>query len=111
MLLPECRSVHCQCFAGELALLERNPLAGMKAPSAPPKRKHILAESEIAQLLKTAKASACYALIFTALATSMRIGELLGLPWRDVRIWLLSLVEMRGLEPLTPCLQSRCSTS
>jgi hypothetical protein len=23
----------------------------------------------------------------------------------------LSMVEMRGLEPLTPCLQSRCSTS
>ena len=28
-----------------------------------------------------------------------------------IRIGVFYLVELRGLEPLTPCLQSRCSSS
>jgi hypothetical protein len=31
--------------------------------------------------------------------------------WTSVRKISLNWVELRGLEPLTPCLQSRCSSS
>ena len=68
----------------ELGLIDRNPVANMKAPRAPKREQRILTLPELQRLLKAAEGSPLYPLLYLAIVTSMRVGELFGLAWRDV---------------------------
>jgi integrase len=73
-------------YAIDLELCDRNPLQRLKAPKAPTREQRILELEEVQKLLATAKGSPWFALFFTAIATSMRQGELLGLTWDNVHL-------------------------
>jgi integrase len=64
----------------------RSPIEREKAPRAEKREQRILTLAEVHKLLATAKEhfAPWYALVFVALATSMRQGELFALTWRDV---------------------------
>jgi integrase len=68
----------------DLGLLDRNPIDRMMAPRAPKREQHILTLTEVRKLLKAAQGSQWYPLMYLAIATSMREGELFALGWRDV---------------------------
>ena len=66
--------------------LLRNPINGVKLPSAPKKEISILTPAEQAALHTAANASptlSAFGIIFT-LSTGIRLGELIGLQWGDV---------------------------
>jgi integrase len=65
-------------------ILDRNPIGRMEAPAAPKAEQHILTLQEVKKLLKAVQGSQWYPLIYLAIATSMREGELFALAWRDV---------------------------
>jgi integrase len=73
-------------YAIDLEMCDRNPLQCLRAPKAPKKEQRILELEEISKLLATGQGSPWFPLFFTALATSMRQGELFGLTWDDVRV-------------------------
>ena len=68
----------------ELGILDRNPIANLKKPSASKAEQHIPTLPELKRLLEAAKETPSYAFIFPAIATSMRFGELTALSWHDV---------------------------
>ena len=68
----------------ELGILDRNPIANLKKPSASKAEQHIPTLPELKRLLEAAKETPSYAFIFLAIATSMRFGELTALSWHDV---------------------------
>jgi integrase len=71
-------------YAMDLDLCDRSPLQRLRAPKAPKKPQRIFELEEVGQLLAAAEGSTWLALFFTAVATSMRQGELFGLTWDDV---------------------------
>lgn len=71
-------------YAMDLDLCDRNPLQRLRAPKAPKKLQHAYGLEEVGKLLATAEGSPWYPLFFTAIATSMRQGELFGLTWDNV---------------------------
>ena len=73
-------------YAVDLGLVDRNPVATLKAPKVKRKEMHILSLGESGKLLKTASESEWYTLVYLAIATSMRQGELFGLQWKNVHL-------------------------
>ena len=65
-------------------LLARNPAQGVKVPSWSRKEVQVWNEEQAARFLEAARSTRLYALFHAALATGMRLGELLGLTWNDV---------------------------
>jgi integrase len=65
-------------------LLETNPTQGTILPRWKKKEMQILDEEQISQFLHTARLSPYYGIYHFAIATGMRMGELLGLKWKDV---------------------------
>ncbi len=65
--------------------LERNPAAAIDGP---PDRRgegaRVLAPEAVPSYLEVARRYRCYPILFTALYTGLRQGELLGLSWTDV---------------------------
>jgi integrase len=68
-------------YAIDLEMCDRNPLQRLHAPKAPKKQQNVYGLEEVEKLLAAAEGSPWFALFFTAIATSMRQGELLGLTW------------------------------
>jgi len=68
----------------KLGLIGRNVCAAVDPPR--PRRKRIvtLAPEDVHKLLKASQDTPYYLLFYTAIYTGMRLGELLGLPWREV---------------------------
>ena len=64
----------------------RNPLDVVKTPKATSTEMKFLDENQVKKLLQTAKETDAwnYALLYLALVTGMRHGELLALKWEDV---------------------------
>jgi integrase len=81
----------------DLGLLDRNPIDRMKAPRAPKREQHILTLTEVKKLLKAAQRSQWYTLLYLAIATSMREGELFALAWRDVDLKRGTLYVRQGI--------------
>jgi integrase len=73
-------------YAVELGLLDRSPLAGMKGPRLPRTEPRILSLKEANKLLAIARNSEWYPLLYLALVTAMRQGELFGLTWGSVNL-------------------------
>lgn len=65
-------------------LLPRNPAEGVKSPPRSRRELQVWNEEQAARFLEAARSTRYYALFYLALATGMRIGELLGLTWDDV---------------------------
>jgi integrase len=68
-------------YAVELRLLDRSPLANLKGPAVPKTEPRILSLKEVGKLLDTAQGTEWYGLLYLAIVTSMRQGELFGLTW------------------------------
>lgn len=67
-----------------LGLVHRNVADMVDAPRVPRKEMAILSEEQAQSLLAAARGDRLEALYVVALGTGMRLGELLGLRWRDV---------------------------
>lgn len=65
-------------------LLPRNPAQGARPPARSSREVQVWDEEQAGRFLETARSTRLYALFYTALATGMRLGELLGLTWGDV---------------------------
>jgi len=70
--------------AVEWDMIERNPFRGVKVPKALRHEHPFWTEKEAAMFLTAAKSTRHYATFYVALATGLRIGELLALTWDDV---------------------------
>ncbi len=70
----------------DVGILDRNPIGRTKAPRAEKAEQHILTLAETKKLLVTARDHfpSWHALLYLAIETSMRQGELFALTWRDV---------------------------
>lgn len=71
--------------------LGRNPAELVDPPSPRNKPMRTLAPGEVELLLEKAQGSYNYPVIYTALSTGLRQGELLGLRWRDIDLDMLSI--------------------
>jgi integrase len=66
--------------------LPRNPLANVDKPRAPKADIQIPTEAQVRAILKAAKGTRDYPLVLLAVVSGLRLGELLGLRWRDVNL-------------------------
>jgi integrase len=72
--------------AVRMRLLVSNPCEGVDRPRAVRPEVAHLAREEVARLLEAAKGDRLEALYVLAVASGLRLGELLGLRWRDVSL-------------------------
>jgi integrase len=70
--------------AVEWQLLARDPTTGVRAPQAEHHEMRVLSPEEARHLLEVANGRAFGALIYVAIATGARLGELLALRWQDL---------------------------
>jgi integrase len=68
----------------QLGLLHRNPAAVVTRPKVPTKEMQILSLDQAQKFLQVASEHRLYALFRLALLGGLRLGELLGLQWKDV---------------------------
>ncbi|WP_438335198.1 tyrosine-type recombinase/integrase [Clostridium cochlearium] len=68
----------------EYKIIDEIPTKNIKIGKPVPIKKKALTDNEIDNLLKTFKNDKYYLLIFLAINTGMRLGELLGLTWDNV---------------------------
>lgn len=72
-------------FAVREDLIVKNPCRHLQIPKKPKKTKRALTQDEQDRFLKESKLQTSYfPIFFTALATGMRVNEILGLTWDDV---------------------------
>jgi integrase len=74
-----------------LGLVQRNVADMVDAPRIPQREMAILSETQVQRLLEVAAGDHLEALYVVALATGMRLGELLALRWKDVDLEAASL--------------------
>ena len=77
--------------------LGRNPCDLVDTPSTSKKEMRTLTADELETLLKAAEDNPSYPLIYTAVSSGLRQGELLALRWRDVDLPLVSISVSRSL--------------
>ena len=78
-------------YAVRQGYLGRNPCELVDPPSPRKKLMRTLTPSEVEVLLDTAKDNYYYPVIYTAVSTGLRQAELLGLRWRDIDLFMLSI--------------------
>jgi integrase len=103
-------------------LLARNPADAVEAPRPPRHEMRVLTPDGVQRLLAACEDSELYAIVFVAVATGLREGEILALRWSDVDLHgssahvtrTLQYVSGRGLlfrEPKTSRSRRRVSLS
>lgn len=65
-------------------LLNTDPTAGLRAPRVPRKEKKVLTPGELEKLLEAAEGYKHYPVIRLLAVTGARLGEVLGLSWKDI---------------------------
>jgi integrase len=78
-------------FAVRQGYLGRNPAELVDAPSPRKKAMRTLTPGEVEVLFENAQDNYYYPVIYTAVSTGLRQAELLGLRWRDVDLYMLSI--------------------
>ncbi|NEZ46532.1 site-specific integrase [Clostridium niameyense] len=73
-----------RCAKEEYKIIDNIPIKNIKIGKPIPTRKKALTDAEIENLLESFKGDKYYLLIFLAVNTGMRLGELLGLTWDNV---------------------------
>lgn len=76
------RSVFNQAL--EWDIIKKNPFRGVKLPKVPHEERRFWTEKEAAIFLTAVKGSRHYTILYVALATGLRINELLALTWDDL---------------------------
>lgn len=72
-------------FAIQEDLIVKNPCHNLQIPKKPKKVKKVLSKDEEIIFMNEAKlSSSYYPMYYTALATGMRVNEILGLTWDDI---------------------------
>jgi len=84
-------------YAVRQGYLGRNPCELVDPPSWKGKPMRTLTPGEVEVLFDTAKDSHFYPLYYSAVSTGLRQGELLGLRWRDIDLYMLSISVIRVL--------------
>lgn len=81
-------------------LLARNPVAKVKLP--PARKVHVPPYSieECSLILKQAEGHLCYNGLYCAMTLGLRIGECLGLQWKDIRGQKIHIARQHDGEPL-----------
>lgn len=74
--------------AVDLDILPTNPCLGVKVPPELVDTVELWTPEETVHFMEVAKDFRIYPLIYTAITTGLREGELLGLRWRDLETWL-----------------------
>ena len=94
--------IHLICsHAEDLGLIPFDPTEKVIPPRPPDEEMQILDESQISQLLLAVKGTWYEALVYIAVTTGMRIGELLGLKWDDIDWGAKTIRVERQLENIT----------
>jgi integrase len=83
--------------AVKMGIIVRNVADAVDPPHPRHKVIQTLGVADVPGFLKSARESPYYTLFSTALFTGMRLGELLGLRWRDVDLGLASLSVVQAL--------------
>jgi integrase len=78
-------------YAVRQGYLGRNPCELVDAPSWKGKTMRTLTPSEVEVLFDVARDNYCYPIFYTAVSTGLRQAELLGLRWRDIDLFMLSI--------------------
>ncbi|ABO51287.1 phage integrase family protein [Desulforamulus reducens MI-1] len=65
-------------------LLEKDPTVGLRLPRNPKKEKKVLSSDELIKFLNAAKEYKYYLVLRILAVTGMRLGECLGLMWKDL---------------------------
>ncbi|MFH1925668.1 MAG: site-specific integrase [Chloroflexota bacterium] len=78
-------------YAVRQGYLGRNPAELVDPPSPKGKTMRTLNQDEVEVLLETAQDSYYYPVYYTAVSTGLRQAELLGLRWRDIDLYMLSI--------------------
>jgi integrase len=73
-------------YALELDLIDRHPIAHVKAPKVQKKPRYIFNAEETRKLLAEAQGKPGFALLYLAISSSMRAGELFGLRISDLHL-------------------------
>ena len=79
--------------AKDLGLIPFNPTEKVFVPRTPDEEMKILDESQVSRLLLAVKDTRYEAIVYIAVTTGMRIGELLGLKWDDVD-WIAKTIKV-----------------
>ncbi len=78
-------------YGVKMGVLGRNVAQAVDPPRLVRKALSVLAPEDLSRFLEAAKRTVYYPLLFTALYTGMRRGELLALRWRDVDLEMATL--------------------
>ncbi|MBA7714619.1 putative prophage phiRv2 integrase [subsurface metagenome] len=84
-------------YAVRQGYLGRNPCELVDPPSPRKKVMRTLTPSEVEVLFDTAADNYYYPVIYTAVSTGLREGELLGLRWRDIDLYMPSISVSQAL--------------
>ena len=83
--------------AVKMGLVGRNVAEAVDPPRVERKNMATLAPEDVPKFLEAARTIPYYVLLYTALYTGMRLGELLGLRWCDVDLDVASLSVVQSL--------------
>ncbi|MFC1914616.1 tyrosine-type recombinase/integrase [Chloroflexota bacterium] len=78
-------------YAVRQGYIGRNPCELVDPPSWKGKAMRTLTPSEVEVLFESVKGNYYYSVIYTAVSTGLRQAELLGLRWRDIDLYMLSI--------------------
>jgi integrase len=87
--------------ARALRLIATNPVEDTSRPKVERPEIEVLTPDETAALLSAARGARMFPIIFLALATGLRRGEILGLRWSDIDLTRRTLTVAQSLEQTT----------